>query len=198
MSKFKDKVFYRLRETYTQIVVIFNNTWWKLNGTHIGKNTKLNRSFITWPHQLSLGKKCIVEQYVYFKFDDIWKPGPSIIIRDRVFIGSYCEFNITKRIEINNDCLIASNCKFIDHDHGISKDVRINIQQCVEEEIIIEEDVWIGANAVVLKGVKIGKGAIIGAGTVLTKSVPAYEIWAGVPGKKIGERKNDNYVMYTL
>jgi acetyltransferase-like isoleucine patch superfamily enzyme len=47
----------------------------------------------------------------------------------------------------------------------------------------IEEDVWIGANCVILPGVTIGRGAVIGAGSVVTKSVPAYSIYVGNPAK---------------
>lgn len=55
---------------------------------------------------------------------------------------------------------------------------------------IIEDEVWIGANAIVLRGVKIGRGSVIAAGAVVTKNVPAGEIWGGVPAKFIGKRNN--------
>ena len=54
--------------------------------------------------------------------------------------------------------------------------------------IILEENVWIGTNSTVLKGVSIGKGAIIGAGSVVNKNVPQDEIWGGVPAKFIKKR----------
>ena len=187
--KLRDKIFFRLRNESAQFWALINTIWWRLNGATIGMQTRLYKVFVTWPHQISIGQNCTVEQHVFFKYDGIWKPGPSIIIKDRVFIGANCEFNIKKGIEISNDCLIGSNCKFVDHDHGIDINQKMNAQQCPEAEIIIEDDVWLGANVVVLKGVRIGKGSIVGAGTILTKSVPSYEIWAGVPGKKIGERK---------
>lgn len=57
-----------------------------------------------------------------------------------------------------------------------------------DKDVIIEEDVWVGTNVTILKGVRIGRGAIIGAGAVVTKSVPPYVIFGGVPAKKIGNR----------
>jgi acetyltransferase-like isoleucine patch superfamily enzyme len=57
-----------------------------------------------------------------------------------------------------------------------------------EEPVTLDTDVWIGANAVLLKGVTIGKGAIVAAGAVVRNSIPSYEIWGGVPARKLGER----------
>ena len=54
------------------------------------------------------------------------------------------------------------------------------------EKIVIGDDVWIGAGAIVLPGVTIGEGAIIGAGAVVTKDVPAGETYVGVPARSIG------------
>jgi maltose O-acetyltransferase len=55
--------------------------------------------------------------------------------------------------------------------------------------VFIEDDVWLGASVFVKPGVRIGKGSIISAGTVLSKSVPAYSIVAGNPGRVVGWRK---------
>ncbi len=52
----------------------------------------------------------------------------------------------------------------------------------------IGRDVWIGYGSVVRRGVSIGDGAIVGAGSVVTRSIPAYEIWAGVPARKLRDR----------
>lgn len=54
-----------------------------------------------------------------------------------------------------------------------------------DKGVVIEDDVWIGARAIILNGVRIGRGAIIGAGTVVTKDVPPYSIFVGNPGRVI-------------
>ena len=185
------KSLFRLRErTSTIVVQLFRRCYWRIQGMNIGSAVSLKKIFVTWPHQVSIGEHCNLEHDVFFKYDGIWQQGPSIIIGTRSFIGAYVEFNIRKKITIGADCLIASGCKFIDHDHGFtSRDINVNVQtHGVEGEIILEDDVWLGVNVIVLKGLKIGHGAIVAAGSVVTKSIPAYEIWAGIPARKISER----------
>lgn len=86
--------------------------------------------------------------------------------------------------------MIASGCHFIDHNHNTFKfDSPLFSSPDVEKEIILKDSVWIGANVTILMGVEIGDYAIVGAGSVITKSIPSNEIWAGVLAKKIGERQ---------
>jgi len=157
-------------------------------GVQIGTRTRLPRVRVTWPHQVSIGSDCIIEPDVIFKYDGPYRPGPSILIGNRVFIGAATEFNITLRLAIGDDSLIGAGTRFIDHDHGISDQSLIRLQQEVTDPITVGSDCWIGANAVILKGVQIGGGAVIAAGAVVTKAVPPREVWAGVPAKKIANR----------
>ena len=54
-----------------------------------------------------------------------------------------------------------------------------------DKDVVVDEDVWIGANATLLCGVHIGRGAVVGAGAVVTKNVPPYSLVGGVPAKTI-------------
>jgi acetyltransferase-like isoleucine patch superfamily enzyme len=189
ISKLVQKSIFVLRLRYFKISrIFFRNILFKMAGIKIGKGTFLPKMHITWPHQVSIGRGCALEHNIYFHYDGPWKPGPSIVIGNNVFIGFGCEFNITDKIYIGNDCLIASGTKFIDHDHGISLKGLIRSQLSIDKAIIIGDNVWIGANVIVLKGVTIADGAIIAAGAVLNRPVGLNEIWGGVPAKKIGDR----------
>jgi acetyltransferase-like isoleucine patch superfamily enzyme len=189
LRNFIQKLVFSFKYKYiSAIESFFRLTYFRAIGMQVGKHTQLPKIFVTWPHQVRIGGHCLLEHSIYFKYDGWWEPGPSIIIGNAVFIGSSCEFNIAQKITIGNNCLIASGSRFIDHDHGIAKAELMRLQNTTRSEILIEEDVWIGCNCIVLKGVHIGTGAIIAAGAVVTKSIPSYEIWAGVPAKKIGER----------
>jgi acetyltransferase-like isoleucine patch superfamily enzyme len=164
--------------------------FWKALGMQIGSKTYVGKhTSVTWPHQVKLGNNCSLEHNIYFHYDGIYSEGPSICIGDHVFVGNNTEFNITDKITIGDNCLIAAGCCFVDHNHGSNKSKLIREQLAPKEGIRIEEDVWVGSKVTVLKGVHIGKGAIVAAGAVVNKSIPKYEIWGGIPAKKIGERK---------
>lgn len=181
------KILFRLRHSFG-IKHHLRRVWWQMQGAQFGPGTKVPPLSMNWPHQVQFGADCKLEPDISFKFDGVWKPGPAIVIGNKTFIGRGCEFNIRKGIHIGPLCLIASGCKFIDHDHDTLSGGRRNPQPGIEATITLEEGVWLGVNVVVLKGVTIDQGAIVAAGAVVTKSIAAGEIWAGVPARKIGQR----------
>ncbi len=117
-------------------------------------------------------------------------------------IGKYSSIgknvNITKT-KIGNYVSIANNVSIGQGEHDLN---RISLKAMfykdgydtlVPGECIIENDVWIGANAIILRGVHIGNGAVIGAGAVVTKDVDNFEVVVGVPAKKIKERFSKDF-----
>jgi acetyltransferase-like isoleucine patch superfamily enzyme len=185
---FEQTIFVVRVRYYRRLISFVNKLWYRSLGMKIGSNTLIQRLSVSWPHQVSIGTECNFETNIVFKFDGIWKPGPAILIGNCVFLGTGVEFNIRKGISIGDHSLIASGCRFIDHDHGFAANTLVHKQKGEEKKIIIQDDVWLGCNVVILKGVEIGKGAIVAAGAVVTKSIPADEIWGGVPAKKISVR----------
>ena len=137
-----------------KITNFFRKKYYRLIGMKIGEGTILFSALdFTWPNRISIGNYVKLEEGISFKFDGIYQPGPRIVIGNNVFIGKYCEFNITHSITIGTDSLIASGCKFIDHNHGISKSEIMRLQQCPGKSIVIGNNVWLGVNTVVLMGV---------------------------------------------
>jgi acetyltransferase-like isoleucine patch superfamily enzyme len=158
-------------------------------GLNTDSHIPSNQLFFTWPHKVSIGKNCIIEHHVFFKHDGPYSLGKSIIINDGCFIGSCTEFNINERIVIGENCLIASGVLFVDHNHNTNLGTNIKEQVYPTAPILIEDDVWIGAKAIILMGITIGVGAVIAAGSIVNQDVPPFEIWGGVPAKKIKVRK---------
>jgi acetyltransferase-like isoleucine patch superfamily enzyme len=173
---------------WNKFISTYKRFWYSLLGMQIGSGTNIPTLHVTWPNQVYIGNNCTLEHNIFFKYDGIWKSDISIQISNKVFIGSGCEFNIKAGIKIGDNCLIASGCRFIDHDHGVKLGQLMFSQHGPEKPIKLGEDVWLGCNVVVLKGVEIANGAVVAAGSIVTKSIPANEIWAGVPARKIGQR----------
>lgn len=183
------KAMFRIRERVDTLgIAQFRKIYWRLQGMQVGNETTVPRIRVTWPHQVQIGRRCILEADIYFKFDGICKPGPNILIGDGTFIGRGCEFNISEQVRIGHHCLIASGVKFIDHDHGTELGTFMGSQPASISPITIEDDVWIGVNAVILQGVHIGTGAIVAAGAVVRSKVAPYEVVGGVPARIIKNR----------
>jgi acetyltransferase-like isoleucine patch superfamily enzyme len=113
-------------------------------------------------------------------------PGAAIVIGKNTGIsgGSICA---ATRVEIGNECLIGANVTIADTDfHPINPQGRRHNNDPLAigtEPIVIEDNVFIGTNVVILKGVRVGKNSVIGAGSVVTKDVPANAIVAGNPAR---------------
>lgn len=153
------------------------------NGTHIGK-IKCN-----WPNKLLLGSNCEIQDNVDFRFWQPFDDSSYIEMGEKVFIGHACEFVCNTKIIIGKNCLIASKCTINDTGHEFKSNSNINSQPITSKEIILGEDVWIGTSCVILQGVTIGKGSVVAAGSVVNKSIPPYEVWAGIPARFIKKRE---------
>lgn len=105
-----------------------------------------------------------------------------------VIIGNYTRIGLHSTIigpvEIGNNVNLAQGITVTALNHNTDNpDMRFDEQGISTKQIIIEDDVWIGANAVILPGVRIGKHSVIAAGAVVNKDVPAGTLVAGVPAK---------------
>ena len=113
----------------------------------------------------------------------------KLVIRSGTYVNRYTMFDAHERIEIGCNCMIGPHCYFTDANHGMVASLPVQEQPMEPKPVIIEDDVWIGAGVIVLRGVRIGRGAVIGAGAVVTKDVPVNAIFAGVPAREIGFRQ---------
>lgn len=119
----------------------------------------------------------------------------------KLIIGNHCgisnvAFTCANRIVVEDNVLLGSGCKIYDTDfHALDYSERIKGNYpgapIKTAPIYIEEGVFIGAGSFVLKGVTIGARSIIGAGSVVTKSIPAGEVWGGNPARFI-RKVNEN------
>ncbi len=110
--------------------------------------------------------------------------------------GENCSFNtysvVHGKVKIGDNVRIAPGAKIFGENHGFSQlDVPICRQPNTQKGIIIENNVWIGTNAVICDGVTIGEGSIVGAGAVVTKCVPPFTVVGGSPARVLKARRAD-------
>lgn len=137
----------------------------KLQGAKVGK-------WVTYYPGIRIGyaKKVVIGNYVDLAWGVLITTGGGVEIGDRTLIGY-------------NTMILSSN-------HIIPlKRGKIFYSGHEKKKVVIENDVWIGANCVIVAGVIIGEGAVVAAGSVVTKDVPPFSIVGGVPARIIKMRE---------
>lgn len=186
---------------------LFNRLYFYLKGVKYGKNMlAYNKVYLTGYFRHG-GQMVIGDDFHLTSGDCInpicrniracfhlGSPNTVISVGNRVGMSSPCIW-IHERLTIGNNVNIGGNCMILDTDaHQLNhlarrgemsadkNDITATVQTA---PVTIEDDVWIGANCQILKGVTIGARTVIGAGSVVTKSIPADSIAAGNPCKVI-------------
>jgi len=159
--------------------------------------------------RLEIGEKCHIDGSIILE-RDIGK----VTIGDRTYLGAGTKIICAKEIRIGSDVLTAWGITIVDHDsHSIywqnrADDVerwRVGLAEGGSKRaaqvknwdvvpmspVIIDDKVWIGFNAIILKGVHVGEGSVIAAGSVVTKDIPPYCVVAGNPARIVKELGED-------
>jgi acetyltransferase-like isoleucine patch superfamily enzyme len=178
----------------------------------IGKGCFVERD-VRWqvPRRIRLGRRVMVGEGCFLDAhsltghivlgDDVWLSRGCMVIahdhaqvhiRDRAYVGHRCLLYGHGGIDIGRDALLANDVQLICGNHTFARrDAPIRAQPTEERPIVIEDDVWLGASAIVLGGVTIGRGSVVGAGAVVTHELPPYSIARGVPARIVGERGSE-------
>jgi len=140
---------------------------------HIGKNCIFRSS--EWSNSIGLNRRCFISAG-----------------RDaKILIGNSSGFSATiisaaESIKIGDYVLCGANCTIVDNDrHPVDALSRRNYEPAIPAPIVIEDDVFLGMNTIVLKGVTIGRGTIVAANSVVTVSLPENVIAGGTPARII-------------
>lgn len=139
--------------------------------------------------KLFSAKNLFVSDRVLIKASHLNKRS-KIEIGDNVSIGQDVIIDFTGQLKIGKNVTISEGAKIYTHNHDINDGMDIRKSKILIEDLIIEDYVWIGSNAIILPFVKrIGRGAIIGSGSVVTKEVPPMTVVAGNPAQIVKDRQ---------
>ena len=143
---------------------------------------------IKW-RKYSFGKNIYIGRLVY-----LWAKH-NIVIGDNFYIGKFSQIECDA--EIGNNVIFGNRVGLVgryDHNYqqiGVPTRLAMQIRdndynwKGLDEKIIIEDDVWVGANTIILPGVRIGRGSVLGAGSVVTKDIPPMVVAAGNPARVV-------------
>jgi acetyltransferase-like isoleucine patch superfamily enzyme len=113
---------------------------------------------------------------------ECWQGG-FIRIGNGTYLNRNTEVVAATSVSIGRDCKIARDVIIMDTDQHALPGAELEAAP-----IVIEDRVWIGARAIILKGVTIGHDAVVGAGSVVTRDVPPRAVVAGVPARQLAKR----------
>lgn len=174
---------------------VYNYLLFRVRKVKIGTNVKIfGRLKIYGKGRIEIGNNSIIRSGISSNPLGgnncvIFSTGSSgiILIGNSVGISNCCiRSNVSVTIEDN--VLIGGDCQIYDNDmHSVFYEYRMqSIDTNIKSlPILIKKGAWIGAHSIILKGVTIGERSVIGAGSVVTKSIPSGELWAGNPAKFI-------------
>jgi len=166
--------------------VLLRRAWYKLQFNHSDRlQIGVGCKFVA-TNSMNFFGLTLINDDCYFNAE-----GGSITVGDWTAFNHGVHINAScgGRIVIGSHCPIGPGVLMRTANHKFSRtDVYIQEQGHEPADIIIGDDCWIGANAIILGGVTIGNGAVIGAGAVVTKDVPALGIALGVPAKVVKYR----------
>jgi acetyltransferase-like isoleucine patch superfamily enzyme len=159
------------------------------------------------PRRIFLGRRVMVGEGCFMDAntpqgrielqDDVWLSRgctivagqAEVIVGPMTYIGHRCLMYGHAGILVGRDVLLANDVQLICGNHTFARrDIPIRAQPPEGKPIVIEDDVWLGASAIILGGVTVGRGSVVGAGSVVTHSLPPYSIARGVPAKVVGMR----------
>lgn len=149
----------------------------------LGRASRLERGLI-WrvghEGRIALGPGTTVREGTELKVDG------ALTIGARTLIGSWNVLSVLDQVSIGSDCLLAERVSIRDHDHRHDDpNLPVSAQGYLVAPVTLGDNVWIGANVVIMKGVELGDGCIVGANAVVTRSFGPRTVLVGAPARPI-------------
>lgn len=143
---------------------------------NVGKFLRIKLKTFYW--KLKYGKRIKIGRNVRFRKRMYLNIGNNgfVEIGNNVFFNNDCSINCHEKIIIGDNCNFGQQVMMFDHDHDHKKEKNLKRPCYVTDPIIIEDECWIGAANIILRGTKISNNSIIGAGCLLKNEIPSNHI----------------------
>ena len=160
------------------------NWWFRALGVQIDGRAWLRNISIPrdW-HSIRLADGVALDDHVVL-LCTACPSGGGISIGNSSYINRFTMIDASIAIMIGRNCMIGPHCYITDHDHGFAPGMLVRDQPLRGAATTIGDNVWIGAGAIILKGVTIGDNAVVAAGAIVTSAVAPGEVVAGVPARQ--------------
>ncbi len=185
-------IFYRLILKMDGVAAIENNVRLRFaSNIHLGQAVYLDQGVYlhACPNGIEIGDRSIVMHgAVLHVYNFRGLPNAGIKIGQDSLVGEYSIIRGQGGVTIGNRVYTSPFTQIIAVNHIFDDPNRSFVEQGITAQgIVIEDDVWLGASAVITDGVRVGKGAVVAAGAVVTKDVPPHTVVGGVPAKILRE-----------
>lgn len=138
--------------------------------------------------EIEVESSCALDRGVVLLCSGKPQSHPKIYIGANTYVNRQTFLDASLSLIIGRNCAIGPNCYITDHDHGGDSDLAPLEQPLISKPTRLEDQVWLGANVTVLKGVTIGSKTVVGAGSVVNRDLPSNVVAVGVPAKVIRSR----------
>ena len=179
---FRRRVFYWLKNK------LYYEPLLRYRCTSVGRNVRTDGDL---PLIIGSGR-IVIGDNVTIGNRQAWVVSPNLVDQPELIIGdnttiNYCtEISVEVKVEIGSHCIIAGETKIFDNNsHSLHLENDRRMSQKDIAPVRIEDHVWIGMRAIILKGVTIGRGSVVAAGSIVTKDVPPMTLVAGNPARVI-------------
>jgi maltose O-acetyltransferase len=187
VTKFRDDLINRLIRYPGAVAIRLRIIALRLLGVQIGRKCWIRRIHVPRnPWDIVIGNGVSLDDNVVLLTSGSRSDVARVDIGAGTYVNRYTMFDASERIEVGSNCLIGPFCYITDHDHGTKLPGLIAKQPLFSSPVRIGSNVWIGAGAIILKGVSIGNSAVVGAGAVVTRDVCSGETVAGVAARPLG------------
>lgn len=184
MSLNSNSTIFRLIVIYKRILTFVFYSWkfhsWGTKSIIIQPDLLFN------PQAIKIGRNVEIRKGARLETRGEHSSLPKIEIGDDTSIHFYFHCGAFESVKIGRRVLIAGHVYISDHDHVYDDPDRAALHaEWSVQPVVIDDEVWIGEGAKILKGVRIGKRSVIGANAVVTRDIPADSVAVGIPARVI-------------